>query len=182
MSKVYERKLEILLTQVESLSHLLLTKKKEPLKDPIFTKKGIEDWGRNFGNTIHDMPGKWSGSASIAAIQNKLRNIKYKPSRDHYNSRQRCGEEIATLIVKCFGKQRAPNVNEIEEIVDRARCVHYVTVRENQRARPYMARQMSPEAAYKAAGIKLKHRTHDLFGKRGRKSKTWKKDMLHKYG
>lgn len=186
MSKVYERRLGILFTQIQAISHLLLTAKKEPLKDPIFTTKGIEDWGRTFSNMIHDMPALWSGSSSYALIDQKLRclrtNQKVKPSRDHFNSRQRCGEELAILITRCFGRQRAPTLKEVESILDRARRVHYVTEQENQRARPFMAQQMTPEQAYKYAGIKLRHNTQDLFSKRGRKPAQWKRDMYRKYG
>lgn len=180
MSKAYERKRDVLFVHCKALYDLLL---KEGLKNPIFKdQKTKEVWGRNFGNMIHDMPVLWSGSASVEACSRKARNTKYKPSKDHFNSRQRCGEELVTLIIKCYGRQRPPILIEIETILDRARQVHYVTERENQNARPYMAKQLTPEQAYKAAGIKLRHDTQELFAKRGRKTAETKKYLRRKYG
>lgn len=180
MSKVYERKRDVLFVHAKALYDLLL---KEGLKNPIFAdQKTKEVWGRNFGNMIHDMPVLWSGSASLEACARKLANPKYKPSKDHYNSRQRCGEELVALIIKCYGYQRSPTLVEIEAILNRARRVHYVTERENQTARAFMAKQMTPQEAYKKAGIKLNHKTHDLFGRRGRKTVQYKRDMKKKYG
>lgn len=181
MSKSYERKRDNLFSNIKDKSYRLLNIK-EALKHPIFTNEGLRDLGRDFSNAIHDMPTVWSGSASLAAIANKLRNNKYKPSKDHFHSRQRCGEELARLIVSSFGNARTPTLKEVEVILGKARQVHYVTERENQRARPFMAQHMSHKQAYKAANIQLRHNTHDLFSKRGPKTKQWKKDMTHKYG
>lgn len=181
MSKTYERKRDSLFAIIQDKSHRLLTTKTNISTNPIFTKAGIEDLGRFFSNVIHDMPHIWSGSASIAAIHSKLRNNKYKPSRDHFNSRQRCGEELVILIRKCFGDRRAPTLKEVECILDRARRVHYVTEKENQKARPFMAQQMTHEQAYQAADITLRHNTQDLFSKRGRKTVEWKREMNRKY-
>lgn len=181
MSKAYDRKRDNLFNTIEDKSHRLLTTKQALSKNPIFTEEGIRDLGRDFSNAIHDMPTIWSGSASVAAIHTKLRNNKYKPSRDHFHSRQRCGEELARLIVQCYGKNRAPTLKEVEVILNRARQVHYVTERENQKARPFMAKLLTHKQAYKSAGIKLRHNTQDLFSKRGRKTKQWKRDMNRKY-
>ena len=182
MSKAYERKRDNLFNTIQDKSHRLLTSKEAFSKNPIFTEDGLKDLGRDFSNAIHDMPTLWSGSASIAAIKAKLKNSKYKPSKDHFHSRQRCGEELVLLIRKCFGKGRSPTLNEVERILDKARQVHYVTEKENQKARPYMAKQLSHKRAYKAANIILKHKTQDLFSKRGPKTKQWKDDMVDKYG
>src|SRR5665213_1626956 len=124
MSKAYERKRDNLFNTIEDKSHRLLTTKQALAKNLIFTDEGIRDLGRDFSNAIHDMPTVWSGSASIAAINSKLRNNKYKPSRDHFHSRQRCGEELARLVVSCYGDGRAPTLKEVESILDRARQVH----------------------------------------------------------
>ncbi len=182
MSKSYERKRDNLFNTIQDKSHRLLTTKDALLKNPIFTDEGLRDLGRDFSNAIHDMPHVWSGSASIAAIKTKIRNSKYKPSRDHFHSRQRCGEELVKLIISCFGEARAPTLKEVEEILDRARQVHYVTEKENQNARPHMAKLMTHKQAYKAAGIILRHNTEDLFSKRGPKTKQWKEEMRKKYG
>jgi hypothetical protein len=182
MSKSYERKRDNLFNNIKDKSHRLLTTKKEAVLNPIFTEEGLRDLGRDFSNAIHDMPYVWSGSASLAAIKSKLRNPKYKPSRDHFHSRQRCGEELVLLIRSCFGQGRSPTLKEVEEVLDRARQVHYVTEKENQNARPYMAKQMTHKQAYKAAGIILRHKTQDLFSKRGPKTKQWKDEMVAKYG
>lgn len=181
MPTSYERKRDNLFNNIKDKSHRLLTTKGS-LSNPIFADEGLRDLGRDFSNAIHDMPHVWSGSASIAAIKAKLRNPKYKPSRDHFHSRQRCGEELVLLIRSCFGEGRSPTLKEVEQILDRARQVHYVTEKENQSARPHMAMQMTHKQAYKAAGIILKHKTQDLFSKRGPKSKIWKDAMVDKYG
>lgn len=182
MSKSYERKRDNLFNNIKDKSHRLLTTKGSLSSNPIFTDEGLRDLGRDFSNAIHDMPHVWSGSASIAAIKCKLRNPKYKPSRDHFHSRQRCGEELVLLIRCCFGEGRSPTLKQVEEVLDRARQVHYVTEKENQNARPFMAKQLTHKQAYKAADIKLKHKTHDLFSKRGPKTKEWKNAMVDKYG
>lgn len=182
MSKSYERKRDNLFNNIKDKSHRLLTTKEALSNNSIFTDEGLRDLGRDFSNAIHDMPTLWSGSASIAAINAKLRNLKYKPSRDHFHSRQRCGEELVMLIRSCFGEGRSPSLKEIEEILSKARQVHYVTEKENQKARSFMAQLMSHKRAYKAAGIELLHNTHDLFSKRGPKTKQWKNDMTQKYG
>ena len=179
MSKVYKCKLQTLFTLIEDTSHRLLTSKR-PLEHRIFKPEGVEEYGRNFGNIIHDMPAIWSGYASPAAILSKLDNVKFEVSADHYNSRQRCGEEIAILIKKAFGSGRAPTLVEIERIVYKARKVHYVLKEENQLVRKFMAKQMTPKEAYKAAGIKL-HEAGELFSKRGRPSVVWKDKMEKKY-
>lgn len=182
MSKSYERKRDNLFNTIQDKSHRLLTTKQALVKNTIFTEDGIRDLGRDFSNAIHDMPPIWSGSASISAIHCKLRNYKYKPSRDHYHSRQRCGEELVKLIKYCYGDNRSPTLEEVETILNRARRVHYVTERENQKARTFMAKMLTHKQAYNAAGILLKHNTQDLFGKRGPKSKAWKAQMTQKYG
>lgn len=182
MSKAYERKRDNLFNNIKDKSHRLLTTKKEAVLNPIFTDEGLRDLGRDFSNAIHDMPTLWSGSASIAAIKAKLRNPKYKPSKDHYHSRQRCGEELVRLILSCYGNNRSPTLKEVEEILNKARQVHYVTEKENQSARPHMAQQLTHKQAYKAAGIILKHKTQDLFSKKGPKTKQWKDAMVDKYG
>ena len=179
MSKSYKRKLHTLLALIEDTSNSLLNSTK-PLEHRIFKAEGVEEYGRHFGNIIHDMPAIWSGYASPACILSKLDNSKFEVSADHYNSRQRCGEEIAILIKKTFGNGRAPTQKEIERIVSKARKVHYVLKEENQRVRKFMAQQMTPKAAYKAAGIKL-HEARELFGKLGRPSKAWKEKMEKKY-
>lgn len=179
MSKVYKHKLQTLLALIEDTSHRLLTSKR-PLEHRLFKPEGVEEYGRNFGNIIHDMPPIWSGYASPAAILFKLTTTNFEVSADHYNSRQRCGEEIAILIKKAFGSNRAPTLEEVEQIVTRARQVHYVLKEENQRVRKFMAEQMTPKQAYKAAGIKLDE-ARELFSKRGRPSAVWKAKMKKKY-
>lgn len=180
MSKVYERQRDVLFAQVKGLYNTLLT---EGAMNPVCTDADTRDtWARNFGNMIHDMPVIWSGSASKAAIDNKIRNSKYKPSKDHYNSRQRCGNEIVETIITCYGNLTPPTLRQIEMILNRARRVHYVTERENQRARTFMAKNVTPMQAYKSAGIKLVHHTQDLFSRKGRRSVQYKRDIKRKYG
>jgi hypothetical protein len=127
------------------------------------------------------MSNLWSGYASHAVIHKKVRNFNTTASADHYHSRQRCGEEIAILIKRCFGEGRVPKDDEVVRIVRKARRVHYVTSEENQRLRKFMAEGLTWKQAYKAASVKLVE-ARDLFTQRGQPSKSWKSRMTKKYG
>ena len=37
--------------------------------------RGIEEYGRAFGNLIHDIPYRWSGYASVEAIKRKMEDL-----------------------------------------------------------------------------------------------------------
>jgi hypothetical protein len=150
------------------------------LEHRIFQPEGTEEYGRNFGNIIHDMPAVWSGKASRSAILSKLDNPKFEISEDHYHSRQRCGEELARLIKSAFGQGRAPREVDILKIIDKARRVHYVLKEENQTLRKFMAQQMTPTQAYKAAKVEL-HDAKELFSNKGRPSQAFKAKMEKKF-
>jgi hypothetical protein len=179
MSDAYERKLYSLLTLIEDTTHKLLTDD-HPLEHRIFQPEGTEEYGRNFGNIIHDMPAVWSGYASRSAIISKLDNLNFEISQDHYNSRQRCGEELAQLIMSAFGKNCKPFESDIIKIINKARRVHYVLKEENQILRKFMAEQMTPSQAYKAANITL-FKAKELFTHKGRPSKAFKIKMENKF-
>lgn len=179
MSDAYERKLQTLLTNVDDTAHRLLTDE-DWSKHRIFQTEGPEEYGRTFGNLIHDMPNVWSGKASRSAIKSKIADPKFEYSADHYYSRQRCGEEIARLIMSAFGQGRKPHKNEILKIIDKARKVHYVLKEENQALRKFMAAKMTWTQAYNAAGVELVD-ARDVFGTKGRRAKGWKEKMEKKY-
>lgn len=173
----YDTKLRKVFQSVESHSHYLLRHKK-PLECVLFQDfKGV---GRDYANMIHDIPSVWSGLASQSAIRNKLNNVKSKHSEDHFYSRQRGGEEIVTLILKTFGQGRSPTFEEVRAIIDKYCHVHYVTREENNILKHIMEPGMRWKQAYSQAGVLLVN-AKELFGKRGRRSEEWKKQMQVQY-
>lgn len=142
---------------VDIATSLLTNDHEDP--HPIYAVRGIEEYGRMFGNLIHDIPYKWSGYASIEAIRKKRENKRYKPSADHYNSRQRCGQELVYLILKYTDERKVPPADKVLKIINKSIKVHYVLREQNTNVRPFMAKGMSPGRAYRKAGIRLRKAT-----------------------
>lgn len=178
MSKSYEDKLrKIVEVCTNTVAGLL--KAKKPFETEIFQNPG--GYARTFANEIHDMSTIWTGYASLSAILRKLRTPTYKPTKDHFHSRQRGGEELVKLMKASYGQGVLPEPKAIQAIVDKYREVHYVTAQENNKLKHLMDVPCTHKQAYSQAKINIRL-AKDLFGKRGRKSKSWKEEMLAKYG
>jgi len=177
MSKSYETKLRKIVEVCENTVAGLL-KAKKPFEKELFLNPS--GYARTFANEIHDMPTIWTGFASHTAVQRKLKNPKYKPTKDHFHSRQRGGDELVRLMVKCYGDGKLPQFEAIKAIVDKYREVHYVTAQENNKLKHLMNVPCTHKEAYRQAEIKVIS-VKDLFGKRGRQSKAWRAQMIAKY-
>jgi hypothetical protein len=177
MSKSYEDKLRKIYEVCEDTVAGLL-KSKNPFSRKIF--QNPSGYARMFANDIHDMSTTWTGFASHAAVLKKLKDPTYKPTKDHYRSRQRGGEKLVRLLLKRFGAGQMPTFEEVQKIVDRYREVHYVTKEENNKLKHLMDVPCTHKQAYEQANIHIIHAT-DLFGTRGRRSVSWKEDMEKKY-
>lgn len=178
MSKSYEDKLRKIFEVCEDTVAGLL-KADKPFERKVFTNPS--SYARMFANDIHDMSTIWTGYASPTCVQKKLKNPSYKPTKDHFHSRQRGGEKLVHLMIKYFGKGKVPPFKEVKAIVDKYREVHYVTTEENNRLKHLMVTPCTHKQAYLQANIKVIF-AKDLFGKRGRQSKVWKEEMKKKYG
>lgn len=177
MSKSYDVKLRKIFEVCEDTVAGLL-KAKKPFERKVFTDPS--SYARMFANDIHDMSTIWTGYASPACVQKKLKTPSYKPTKDHFHSRQRGGERLVRLMIKCFGEGKLPPFEEVKKIVDKYREVHYVTAQENNRLKHLMVVPCTHKQAYEQAKIEV-ILAKDLFGKRGRQSKAWKEAMQQKY-
>jgi len=177
MSQSYEDKLRKLFEVCEDTVAGLL-KAKKPFDRKIFTNPS--SYARLFANEIHDMSVIWTGYASRSAVLKKLKDPKYKPTKDHFHSRQRGGEKLVRLMLKRFGEGKLPGFDEVKAIVDKYREVHYVTSQENNKLKNLMDVPCTHKQAYEQAQIEI-IQAKDLFGKRGRQSEAWRQKMLDKY-
>lgn len=177
MSKSYEDKLQKIFEVCEDTVAGLL-KAKKPFERKIF--QNPSGYARMFANDIHDMSTIWTGYASVAAVQKKLKDPTYKYTKDHFRSRQRGGEKLVRLMLRRFGEGKCPTFEEVKKIVDRYREVHYVTSEENNKLKNLMDVPCTHKQAYEQANIQIMTAT-DLFGKRGRQSQAWKDAMALKY-
>lgn len=177
MSKSYEDKLRKIFEVCEDTVAGLL-KAKKPFERKVFTNPS--SYARMFANDIHDMSTIWTGYASTAAVQRKLKDPSYKPTKDHFHSRQRGGELLVRLMLECYGQGKLPAFTDIKKIVDKYREVHYVTAEENNKLKNLMVVPCTHKQAYSQAKIKIIH-AEELFGKKGRKSKVWQEQMRSKY-
>lgn len=177
MSKSYDDKLRKIFEVCEDTVAGLL-KSKKPFERKVFTNPS--SYARMFANDIHDMSTIWTGYASHVCVQKKLKTPSYKPTKDHFHSRQRGGEELVRLMQKRYGEGKIPTFTEVQNIVDKYREVHYVTAGENNKLKNLMNVPCTHKEAYAQAKIKIRL-AKDLFGKRGRQSKTWREEMLDKY-
>lgn len=177
MSKSYDDKLRKIFEVCEDTVAGLL-KAKKPFERKVFTNPS--SYARMFANDIHDMSTIWTGYASHAAVQNKLKQGSYKPTKDHFHSRQRGGERLVRLMLKRYGEGNIPSFDEVQRIVDKYREVHYVTTEENNKLKNLMNVPCTHKQAYEQADIRI-IKAADLFGKRGRQSKVWKEAMAIKY-
>lgn len=177
MSKSYEDKLRKLFEVCEDTVAGLL-KAKKPFERKIFTNPS--NYARMFANDIHDMSTIWTGYASLSAVQKKLKDSKYKPTKDHFHSRQRGGEKLVHLLLTRYGEGKMPSFEEVKKIVDKYREVHYVTSEENNKLKNLMNVPCTHKQAYLQAKIEI-IKADDLFGKRGRKTADWTKQMEKKY-
>jgi hypothetical protein len=178
MSKSYEDKLRKIYEVCEDTVAGLL-KSKSPFTRKVFTNPS--SYARMFANDIHDMSTIWTGYASHACVRKKLRDPAYKPTKDHFHSRQRGGEKLVRLMLKRYGEGVLPSFEEVKKIVDKYREVHYVTAEENNKLKNLMNIPCTHKQAYEQAKIEVVH-AKELFGKRGRQSQAWKEEMQNKYG
>lgn len=173
----YDGKLRKAFEAIEAQYTYLIT---HPTPEQLVVFKDIVGSGRDYANMIHDMPNVWTGLASQAAIAGKLADPKFRFSEDHYHSRQRGGEEIVRLIIKCYQKKTKPKFSTVKKIIDKYCHVHYVTKEENNRLKHTMEPGKTWEQAYKECGVLLTD-ARELFGKRGRHSEVWKQEMHDKF-
>jgi hypothetical protein len=177
MSKSYEDKLRKIYEVCEDTVAGLL-KANKPFERKVF--ENPSSYARMFANDIHDMPVIWTGYASAAAVQKKIKDSKYKPTKDHFHSRQRGGQKLVRLMIKYFGKGELPPFAEVKKIVDKYREVHYITSQENNKLKHLMDVPCTHKQAYEQAKIEIL-KAEDLFTKRGRQSQAWKDAMKEKY-
>lgn len=127
---------------------------------------------RMLSQVIYDTPTKFSGLASVSAIKRKIECPMYKPTKEHFNVRQMCGERLIQLLHAPFTELH------VRDIMINACSVHYVTSEENQILRKYQP--VYGDAAYDKANIILVE-AEELFSKRGRQSAKWHQQMKNKF-
>lgn len=81
---------------------------------------------RDLGNTIHDLPYRWTGYETQASIDSKGR------CKEHFYPRQWAGCQIMTFIFENEGI----TFTELRRFFDIFRQVHYTTSDENRRLMP----------------------------------------------
>lgn len=129
---------------------------------------------RMFSQIIFDAPSIFSGKASAEAIRLKVADGSYRPCADHHNVRQNSGERLVRLMQTPAELTRAA----VDEVMQEACSVHYVTATENQMLRKYQAAYGTQ--AYAAVNLSV-YDTGELFTRRGRRPKEWYKDVASQF-
>lgn len=127
----------------------------ESLNDP----DRFRQRARTIGSNIFDMTPIHSGLISVGCITAILEKRQDYPTKEHFNGRQQCGEQILKYVKKQKKKKQPLDDMYIKELVDKYRHVHFTSKEENIElaalAKKYPSLQTNWKQMYKLKGIKL---------------------------